>query len=184
MKEKGAIWCEVTLHVGAGTFNPVRVDCIYDHQMHCERYHISPNTCRIIQEAKAEGRRVISIGTTTLRCLEGSALANGGQIQHGFDETSIFITPGNKFNVIDIIKPKDETFMNEKDYLDINGIYHESWRVDKLFWNNVNEDELKNIQDNIHNMLENDTLNDFICKKEKIRKIYGQSIFIIAEKRY
>ena len=90
----------------------------------------------------------------------------------------------NKFNVIDIIKPKDETFMNEKDYLDINGIYHESWRVDKLFWNNVNEDELKNIQDNIHNMLENDTLNDFICKKEKIRKIYGQSIFIIAEKRY
>ena len=103
MKEKGAIWCEVTLHVGAGTFNPVRVDCIYDHQMHCERYHISPNTCRIIQEAKAEGRRVISIGTTTLRCLEGSALANGGQIQHGFDETSIFITPGNKFNVIDVL---------------------------------------------------------------------------------
>ena len=103
IKAQGAIWCEVTLHVGAGTFNPVRVDDLSEHQMHGEWYHISDDVVEIIQSAKAEGRRVIAIGTTTVRCLEGSAAANGGQICAGSGETSIFITPGYQFNVIDVL---------------------------------------------------------------------------------
>ena len=100
---QGANWCEVTLHVGAGTFNPVRVDDLNDHEMHSEWYNISSEVCQTIQGAKAEGRRIIAIGTTTMRCLEGSAAANGGQIKAGSDETSIFITPGYQFNVIDAL---------------------------------------------------------------------------------
>ena len=103
VKQQGATWCEVTLHVGAGTFNPVRVDDLSEHQMHGEWYNISPEVCATIQKAKDEGRRVISIGTTTMRCLEGSAAANGGTIREGSDETSIFITPGYRFNVVDVL---------------------------------------------------------------------------------
>jgi len=103
IKQQGATWCEVTLHVGAGTFNPVRVDDLSEHQMHGEWYNISPEVCATIQKAKDEGRRVISIGTTTMRCLEGSAAANGGTIREGSDETSIFITPGYRFNVVDVL---------------------------------------------------------------------------------
>lgn len=103
IKQQGATWCEVTLHVGAGTFNPVRVDDLSEHQMHGEWYNISPEVCATIQKAKDEGRRVIAIGTTTMRCLEGSAAANGGAIHEGSDETSIFITPGYRFNVVDVL---------------------------------------------------------------------------------
>ena len=103
IKQQGATWCEVTLHVGAGTFNPVRVDDLSEHQMHGEWYNISPEVCATIQKAKDEGRRVIAIGTTTMRCLEGSAAANGGTIREGSDETSIFITPGYRFNVVDVL---------------------------------------------------------------------------------
>ncbi len=100
---QGATWCEVTLHIGAGTFNPVRVDDLNDHKMHGEWYNISPEVCQTIQGAKAVGRRIIAIGTTTMRCLEGSAAANGGHIKAGSSETSIFITPGYQFNVIDAL---------------------------------------------------------------------------------
>jgi len=103
IKEQGATWCEVTLHVGAGTFNPVRVDDLNKHQMHGECYNIAPAVCETIREAKIAGQRIIAIGTTTMRCLEGSAAANGGQIKAGSDETSIFITPGYQFNVIDVL---------------------------------------------------------------------------------
>jgi len=103
IKQQGATWCEVTLHVGAGTFNPVRVDELSEHQMHGEWYNISPEVCATIQKAKDEGRRIIAIGTTTMRCLEGSAAANGGTIREGSDETSIFITPGYRFNVVDVL---------------------------------------------------------------------------------
>ncbi len=103
VKCRGASWCEVTLHVGAGTFNPVRVDDLDEHQMHGEWYNIPDDVSDIIGTAKAEGRRIIAIGTTTMRCLEGSAAANGGQIRPGSDETSIFITPGYQFNVVDVL---------------------------------------------------------------------------------
>ena len=89
--------------MGAGTFTPVRVDDLSEHQMHGEWYHISVDAESIIQSAKLEGRRIFAIGTTTMRCLEGSAAVNGGQIRAGSSETSIFITPGYKFNVIDVL---------------------------------------------------------------------------------
>ena len=103
IKCRGALWCEITLHVGAGTFNQVRVDNLNEHQMHSEWYNISDDVSDIIVSAKAEGRRVIAIGTTTMRCLEGSAAANGGQIRAGSNETAIFITPGYQFNVVDVL---------------------------------------------------------------------------------
>ena len=103
IKLRGAHWCEITLHVGAGTFTPVRVDDLSEHQMHGEWYNISDDAESIIQSAKLEGRRIFAIGTTTMRCLEGSAAVNGGQIRAGSSETSIFITPGYQFNVIDVL---------------------------------------------------------------------------------
>ena len=89
--------------MGAGTFTPVRVDDLSEHQMHGEWYDISVDAESIIQSAKLEGRRIFAIGTTTMRCLEGSAAVNGGQIRAGSSETSIFITPGYQFNVIDVL---------------------------------------------------------------------------------
>jgi S-adenosylmethionine:tRNA ribosyltransferase-isomerase len=103
IKCRGASWCEITLHVGAGTFNPVRVDDLDKHRMHGEWYNISDDVSEIIVSAKAEGRRIIAVGTTTMRCLEGSAAVNGGRIRAGSNETSIFITPGYKFNVVDVL---------------------------------------------------------------------------------
>jgi S-adenosylmethionine:tRNA ribosyltransferase-isomerase len=90
----------VTLHVGAGTFQPVRVENIADHKMHSERYAISVETADLIAKTKLNGKRVIAVGTTSLRALESAArfqpesLASEG-------ETDIFITPGFKFKVVD-----------------------------------------------------------------------------------
>ncbi|HAN80794.1 MAG: tRNA preQ1(34) S-adenosylmethionine ribosyltransferase-isomerase QueA [Gammaproteobacteria bacterium] len=103
IRRRGALWCEITLHIGAGTFNPVRVDELNEHQMHSEWYNIPDDVRDTIVLAKEEGRRIIAIGTTTMRCLEGSAAANGGQIRAGSSETEIFITPGYKFNVVDVV---------------------------------------------------------------------------------
>lgn len=91
----------VTLHVGAGTFQPVRAEHVADHTMHSERYEISQATLDAIAEARARGGRVIAVGTTSLRALE-SAAANGG-LQAGSGETSIFITPGYRFKVVDVL---------------------------------------------------------------------------------
>jgi S-adenosylmethionine:tRNA ribosyltransferase-isomerase len=90
----------VTLHVGAGTFLPVKVDAIADHVMHAETYEVSPQTANALNQAKAEGRRIIAVGTTSLRTLE-STVDELGQIQAGTGDTSIFITPGYRFKVID-----------------------------------------------------------------------------------
>ena len=103
IRHRGALWCEITLHIGAGTFNPVRVDELNEHQMHGEWYNIPDDVSDTIVSAKAEGRRIVAIGTTTMRCLEGSAAANGGQIRAGSGETEIFITPGYQFNVVDVL---------------------------------------------------------------------------------
>jgi len=103
IRHRGALWCEITLHIGAGTFNPVRVDELNEHQMHGEWYNIPDDVSNTIVSAKAEGRRIIAIGTTTMRCLEGSAAANGGQVRAGSGETEIFITPGYQFNVVDVL---------------------------------------------------------------------------------
>lgn len=95
----GIVRAHVTLHVGAGTFQPVRVDNIADHVMHSERYTIPQATVDAIQHAQAQGNRIISVGTTSLRALESAA--QSGQLVAGENETSIFITPGYQFKVVE-----------------------------------------------------------------------------------
>lgn len=105
----------LTLHVGAGTFLPVKTDDTENHKMHAEYGVISPKTADIINQAKKEGRRVIAVGTTSVRLLESAADDNG--ILHPFcGETDIFITPGYKFKILDMIitnfhLPKSTLFM-------------------------------------------------------------------------
>lgn len=99
LREKGIATAQVTLHVGAGTFQPVRVERIDDHVMHSERYVIDAAAAARINAARAEGRRVTAVGTTTLRALE--AAANGGRVAAGAGETRLFITPGYRFQIVD-----------------------------------------------------------------------------------
>jgi S-adenosylmethionine:tRNA ribosyltransferase-isomerase len=99
LKAKGIQIAYVTLHVGAGTFQPVRVDNIKDHKMHSEIYHISPETVAAITSTKAKGGNIIAVGTTSLRALESAAQLHN--VQAGQGETSIFITPGFQFKVVD-----------------------------------------------------------------------------------
>lgn len=89
----------VTLHVGAGTFMPVRVDNISEHKMHPERVTVSAHTVSQINQAKSAGGRIIAVGTTSVRSLEAAAVSGG--LQAFDDETQLFITPGSQFNVID-----------------------------------------------------------------------------------
>ena len=91
----------VTLHVGAGTFQPVRVDNIEDHQMHDEYLQVSADVCEKVKQCKARGGRVIAVGTTAVRCLETTAQANGLTPYQG--ETDIFIYPGYEFKVVDAL---------------------------------------------------------------------------------
>lgn len=95
----GVIRAHVTLHVGAGTFQPVRVENIADHVMHSERYTIPQATVDAIARANAAGNHIVAVGTTSLRALE--AAAQSGQLQAGEGETSIFITPGYRFKVVE-----------------------------------------------------------------------------------
>ena len=91
----------ITLHVGAGTFQPVRVDEVKDHVMHSERYVIQQDTIEAIKQARARGGRIIAVGTTSLRALESAA--RNGALQAGEGETDIFITPGYQFKVVDVL---------------------------------------------------------------------------------
>ena len=91
---------EVTLHVGLGTFRPVKEDNILDHHMHSEYYQISQEAADIINETKRNGGNVISVGTTSTRTLE-SAAAEDGTLQECSGWTEIFIYPGYRFKVID-----------------------------------------------------------------------------------
>ena len=99
IKAKGAQIAFVTLHVGAGTFQPVRVDNILDHQMHSEWLQVSDEVCQQVRDTKAAGGRVIAVGTTSVRSLETAA--RGGEIVPFEGETDIFIYPGYRFNVVD-----------------------------------------------------------------------------------
>ena len=92
---------QVTLHVGAGTFQPVRVDEIAAHRMHSERYSISQATVDAVAETRARGGRVIAVGTTSLRAIEAASQA--GPPAAGAGETTIFITPGYRFRTIDAL---------------------------------------------------------------------------------
>jgi S-adenosylmethionine:tRNA ribosyltransferase-isomerase len=100
LDEAGIERHHVTLHVGAGTFLPVKVDAIADHVMHAESYHVGEATADAINQAKRQGRRVIAVGTTSLRTLE-SVVDESGAVKAGSGDTSIFITPGHRFKVVD-----------------------------------------------------------------------------------
>jgi S-adenosylmethionine:tRNA ribosyltransferase-isomerase len=97
---RGIETCEITLHVGLGTFQPVRVSHIEDHQMEAEQYQISEAAAAAINRALDERRRVIAIGTTTVRTLETVAGAHAGRIVPGRGESRLFIIPGFRFQVI------------------------------------------------------------------------------------
>ncbi|SER09527.1 S-adenosylmethionine:tRNA ribosyltransferase-isomerase [Nitrosomonas sp. Nm51] len=99
LQTKGVIIAYVTLHVGAGTFQPVRVEKITDHTMHSELFHIPQKTVDVIEQARTTGGRVLAVGTTSLRALEASAARHNGRLVAGFGETDIFITPGYRFHV-------------------------------------------------------------------------------------
>lgn len=100
LKEKGINIAYVTLHVGLGTFRPVKVDEITDHKMHSEHYFISRESAEIINNTKKNGGRVICVGTTSCRTLE-SAATKFGEIKECSDDTDIFIYPGYEFKVMD-----------------------------------------------------------------------------------
>ena len=99
LKDKGVDIHYVTLHVGAGTFQPVRVDNITEHHMHSERFWVSQEVVNAINTAHAAGKKVWGVGTTSVRALESAALS--GSLQAGSGDTDIFITPGFQFKVVD-----------------------------------------------------------------------------------
>ncbi|MGD9580533.1 MAG: tRNA preQ1(34) S-adenosylmethionine ribosyltransferase-isomerase QueA [Vampirovibrionia bacterium] len=101
LKNKGTKFAEVTLHVGLGTFKPVQCENIQDHIMHEEFYTISKETAELIDKQKKEGKRIIPIGTTSIRTLETVAKNNNGQIKADSGWSNIFIYPGFNFNVTD-----------------------------------------------------------------------------------
>jgi S-adenosylmethionine:tRNA ribosyltransferase-isomerase len=99
LRARGARIAFLTLHVGAGTFQPVRVTRVADHRMHGEWYEIPQETVDAVASTRAAGRRVIAVGTTSLRALEAGALRGG--LAAGSGETDLFITPGFRFRIVD-----------------------------------------------------------------------------------
>ncbi|EPJ48684.1 MAG: putative S-adenosylmethionine:tRNAribosyltransferase-isomerase [Osedax symbiont Rs1] len=99
IKAKGVDTAFVTLHVGAGTFQPVKVETVTEHVMHAEYIEVSEEVCRQVKQTKANGGRVIAVGTTSVRCLESAAA--GGEISAMCGDTSIFIYPGYEYRVVD-----------------------------------------------------------------------------------
>ena len=91
----------VTLHVGLGTFRPVKEDKVLEHKMHSEHYQLDEKTAELINRTKAQGGRVIAVGTTSCRTLESVATFNEGKIVPSEGYTDIFIYPGYKFKVLD-----------------------------------------------------------------------------------
>ncbi len=99
IKDKGINTAFVTLHVGAGTFQPVKTDSIKDHIMHKEWLQVTPEVAELVKQTKAHGNKVIAVGTTAVRCLETAAM--NGEINPYTGDTNIFIYPGYQFKVVD-----------------------------------------------------------------------------------
>ncbi len=99
IESRGVERAFITLHVGAGTFQPVRTDAVGAHVMHAEFVEVSPETCRRVAETRARGGRVIAVGTTVVRALESAAGA--GELQPFVGDSSLFIVPGFRFRVVD-----------------------------------------------------------------------------------
>ena len=100
LREKGVNFSFVTLHVGAGTFQPVRAEQIEDHKMHAEYAEVGADVCNQIREAKSAGGRIIAVGTTSVRCIETASVAPGW-IEPYYGDTEIFIYPGYEYKSID-----------------------------------------------------------------------------------
>lgn len=102
LRARGVEPAYLTLHVGAGTFQPVRTERIIEHRMHSERFEISAATARAVNEARAQHRRIVAVGTTSLRALEAAAAETPSPVvRAGARETELFITPGYRFRVVD-----------------------------------------------------------------------------------
>ena len=101
LKDKGVAFAEVTLHVGAGTFQPVKEDDIRAHTMHTEWFEVSEEVVSVVEAAKRVGGRVIAVGTTSVRSLESASL--GGRLQAMQGDTEIFIYPGFEFKTVDAL---------------------------------------------------------------------------------
>ncbi len=99
LRQKGVRRAHVTLHVGAGTFKPVKVERLEDHHIHSERYEIRDSDAAIINDTIARGGRVVAVGTTSVRSLETAA--KGRQVKAGAGDTALFIQPGYKFAIVD-----------------------------------------------------------------------------------
>ena len=102
LQEKGVTIVDVTLHIGLGTFRPVKVENILEHNMHSEVYEVSQEAANILNKAKAEGRRIIAIGTTSTRTLEAN-MTKYGKFTPTRESTSIFIYPGYQYKAIDAL---------------------------------------------------------------------------------
>jgi len=107
LQARGCRIAYLTLHVGAGTFQPVRSDVLSEHRMHRERYVLPLTTVEAIEETRRQGGRIVAVGTTTLRTLESAALAapssRPGELRAGAGETELFILPGFDFRVVDLL---------------------------------------------------------------------------------
>jgi S-adenosylmethionine:tRNA ribosyltransferase-isomerase len=100
MRERGVETCEVTLHVGLGTFQPVRVERVEEHRLHSEAYSISEDAAEKINRARRESRRAVAVGTTSARTLEYAAQLGGGEVRAGAGQANLFIYPGYKFQLV------------------------------------------------------------------------------------
>ena len=100
LHDRGIETTQVTLHVGLGTFQPVRVEKVEEHQLHSESYSISEEAAAKIRQARRESRRVVAVGTTTVRTLEYAARQGGGEVRAGAGEANLFIYPGYKFQAV------------------------------------------------------------------------------------
>lgn len=106
LQARGVETAFCTLHVGAGTFQPIRVDDLRDHRMHAEHCEVSPALCAAVAGARARGGRVVAVGTTAVRALESAAAqdaAAGGLLAPLIGDTRLFITPGFRFRVVDLL---------------------------------------------------------------------------------
>ncbi|MCT8863817.1 tRNA preQ1(34) S-adenosylmethionine ribosyltransferase-isomerase QueA [Shewanella xiamenensis] len=101
LKAKGVNITFVTLHVGAGTFQPVRVDNVLEHKMHSEWANVPQDVVDLIAQTKAAGKRVVAVGTTSVRSLESAARASEGELTAFSGDTDIFIYPGYQFQIVD-----------------------------------------------------------------------------------
>ncbi len=103
LEARGVECVSVTLHVGIGTFKPVTAALVHEHRMEPERYAIAPAAAAAIACARAEGRRVVAVGTTVVRTLEGAARASGGAIEPSTGTIDLYITPGFRFEIVDAL---------------------------------------------------------------------------------